>query len=351
MYGNKTNIGVYKTIWKDIFRNTMREVLFRLFCHHAQSEKPNILLFCTRRSGLTWLLNTMAAHPGMRYVGRPFDTLHRSRWRYHLPKPSGFKTSFNKFDQRIFIHYEAKEERKFHDLAESIIFAKKHIYPTLNYKMPYFQRKTDRVVFQLTNVTAMIEYFSQNFKCDIGILIRHPISNAISVINMGWPPECNWFLDNEYFVDAHLSPYQVDIARQIMKNGSEIEQHVLDWTLKMMVPIQAWNSGIHEDWLMLSYEQIIYNPDLVLESISKCFDLPYIDSMRAQIKNPSRTVTRSTVFHIENQNINYLLGKWKKIVNEKEEKELLQIPYEFGIEAYQYGKLLPRQPYLLGRCS
>ena len=209
-----------------------REMVFRAVCRHRQGPRPNILLFCTRRGGSTWVLNTVAAHPGMRYVGRPFMTVLSSRWRNRMPdlKKSGGYTG-NKTLRQI-IHFEGQDEKKFQKAASNIIDAKWHVYPSINFRAPYFNRKTDRVIFQMTSGLPLVQWFEGNFNVQVAYLIRHPIPNALSIIHAGWEPECFEFLENQYFVETYLTPSQVDLAKRIESGDDLLARHVLDWCLK-----------------------------------------------------------------------------------------------------------------------
>ena len=105
------------------FNLALRELLFRTTCRHRQGETPNILLYCTPRSGSTWILNTVAAHPGLRYVGRPFMTALRSRWRHAIPDPAPTTGTDATPCFGNFIHYEGDTLARFERFARKIVEA------------------------------------------------------------------------------------------------------------------------------------------------------------------------------------------------------------------------------------
>jgi len=275
----------------------LREIAFRTLCRHQQGDKPNILLYCSRRGGSTWLLNTLAAHPGMRYVGRPFLTILRSRWRNRLPDLASAAGYDGNHQFRQIVHFTGNSELQFRKLARDIIESRIHIYPSLAFREPYFHRNTDRIVFQMTSGMPLIGWFDRQFTVNTAILFRHPIPTALSIMRENDPPECNDFLLHPWFIETHLNQEQYNLARWIMDSGSPREQHVLDWTLKMLVPYQAILSGDHPDWLTLTYEQTVINPELVIRNISYQFALPNMEKMTrtgpAALSNSHRFHRRS----------------------------------------------------------
>ncbi|MDY7108276.1 MAG: sulfotransferase, partial [Planctomycetota bacterium] len=302
------------------WRLLAREMLFRILCRHRQGARPNILLHCMPRSGSTWVLNTVAAHPGLRYVGRPFMTALRSRWRGRIPdlgQTSGDETG-HAFGH--FIHFEGDELRRFEDFARRIVMARWHIYPTLRFRAPYFHRRTDRVIFQVHTICAMIEWFHERFPVNTAIILRHPIPNALSVMREPWAAEGADFLAHRWFVDTHLTGPQVDLGRRILAGGSELERQVLDWSLRMLVPIRAFERGGHEDWLLLTYEQMILEPEKTVRVISRTLDLPDVDAMMRQMKRPSATITPSTASRMNDSE--YLLRRWRDRIGEDEERRV-----------------------------
>lgn len=123
--------------------NTTRELLFRSICRHRQGPAPNILLYCSRRGGSTWVLDTLSANPGMRSVGRPFWTLPHTRHRHRLPNlnSAAGDTSGHQFHQ--IVHFEGLDEMRFAVLADQLIRGEIEVYPSLNFRAPFFNRVTN----------------------------------------------------------------------------------------------------------------------------------------------------------------------------------------------------------------
>ena len=340
------------SVFKEKVKLVAREAIFRTICRHEQGSRPNILLFCSRRGGSTWVLNTIAAHPGMRYVGRPFMTVLNSRWANKIPdlKKAGGYTGSRTLRQ--IIHFEGQDELKVREAAKNIIDAKWHVYPTINYRAPYFHRQTDRVIFQMTSGLPLINWFESNFHVQIAYLVRHPIPTALSIMNAGWGPECFEFLENNYFVETYLTDRQIDFARKIEQSDDLFARHVLDWCLKNLVPLRQVASGKASNWLLFSYEDLVLRPVELLHNIAPALDLEDVESMLEQVQRPSRTVTSSTADRVED--VSYLLRRWRlpmhpeqPTISADREHELMKILDVFDLDVYVTGRDEPASPFLL----
>jgi hypothetical protein len=318
---------------------TAREMAFRLLCRHRQGPKPNILLHCMPRSGSTWILNTVSAHPGMRYIGRPFMTALNSRWRGTIPDLADTYNDGPDHDMGHYIHFEGDTLRQFEAFARRIVTAQWHIYPTLHFRSPYFNRKTDRVILQVHTIFAMCEWFPETFPVQTALLLRHPIPNALSIIARNWRDEAAAYLHNPWFVETHLTGLQVDLGREVLRDGTPLERHVLDWSLRTLVPLRAIQSGKHDDWLLLTYEQTALESERMVRVMSQRWDLPDVDAMLRQVRLPSRTVSADTVEKVSDTD--YLLRRWRSKIDEQEERRIMRIPQAMGIEVYVPGETMP----------
>lgn len=331
---------------RERWKLTAYEMAFRLLCRHRQGPRRNILLFCTRRGGSTWIMNSLAAHPAMRYVGRPFMVALYSRWRHELPDLAAAAQYDGDYVFECFVQFEGDAEARFRQFARRIVVGERHICPTLNFRAPYFHRVTDRVVFQMTNETALIEWFDEYFPADTFVLLRHPIPNALSIMTRKWRHECGDFLNHRRFVETHLTAEQVDLARRVVQDGSALAKHVLDWSLKMLVPVRAIESGRHSNWLVMTYEQAVLEPDRVVEIIARRLDFSDTNAMREQIQRPSRTIAADTTDRVDDPN--YLITRWRRNIDHREEEQLMRIPAAFGIEVYTPGRDVAADQYLHG---
>lgn len=329
---------------------TAREMLFRAVCQHRQGERRNILAYCSRRSGSTWLTNTIAAHSGCRYVGKMLLAAQGSRWRRQIPnlnRAAGYEGSKR---LRQVVGFENEDLAHFESFCRNVIDCRYHLYPTLNFSAPYFHRVTDRVVFKMTTGMPMIEWFHRTFPVMTVVLVRHPVSTSLSVmersrtLGLGWEPEPEEFLVHQGYVRANLTGEQTDFAWSIVRHGSLLERHILDWALKYLIPIKALASGRHPDWLMLTYEEMTVYPEEVVRLISERLELPDVASMLAQIRRPSRNVTANTANHVADPD--YLIRRWRQRVSREDETRAFEILSHFGINIYEPGRDFAQEKFL-----
>lgn len=326
-----------------VYGLTLREALFRLICSHRRGDKPNIILFCTRRSGSTWILNTLSAHTGMRYVGKPFLQAMNSRHKSQLPSLTHAADNQTDYDFEQFVGFSENDLFVFDAFARKLLLAEIEVYPTLRLFSNYFHRKTDRVVFQVTNAIAMAERLDDELLVQSAFLMRHPISNALSIIRAGWRDECLDFLLHKDFRDGVLTGKQVDLSRRIVDKGNEMERHVLDWCFKNMLPLRAIDAGRRENWLILTYEQTVLDPEQTVHRMAKHFGLTDLNSMLAQIKLPSASVSNNTTHKTHDKD--FLIGRWQKQVEPNHQVKLFKILEALGIDAYTYGSLTATNRY------
>lgn len=289
------------------------------------------------------MMNTMAAHPGCRYVGRPFLTLLLSRHRRRVPSFARHGKLYDEGKLTQIVSIPDGEEQEFRALAGDIIEGRIEVYPSVNFRAPYFHRVTNRVVLQMTSGGSLIEWFDEHFDVMSGILLRHPISNALSIMARGWSSHANEYLDDIRFVDTQLTGHQVDLARGIMANGSELARHVLDWALKLLVPLRAFETGHHPSWMAWTYEETVEHPEAMVRLIAGHFQFTEVEPMLQQARRASRTATRSTVGRLDDKQ--YVLSRWRRKVGHEEEARLLDIPAAFGLRVYRPGRDGPSRKY------
>lgn len=261
-----------------------REILFKLYCTHRQGEKKNIFLFANRRSGSTWILNTIAQEKGMRYMGRPLQAMNHGRHKSLLP-PSAKK------DPIIFL--EENDLKVFKKSMTKLANAEIDPYPYLNFRTSWFKRMTSRVVYQMTAAIPMIEWFTKEIPATSIWLHRHPIPNALSIQNLKWPHRLQSFLDCSAFIDVFLNGHQVDLIKNIInESGSKnnLAAHTLECCLWSLGPIQSLIAGSNQ-WRPFSYESFTTNLEPTLNELIKTCELENHASILAQAKKPSRNIS------------------------------------------------------------
>jgi len=110
-----------------------------------------------------------------------------------------------------------------------------------------------------------------------------------------------------------------------------------------MLPLRAIDAGHKQNWLILTYEQTVLDPEHTLHRMAKHFGLTDLNSMLAQIQLPSATVADNTTRMLFDKD--FLIGRCQKQVKPDHEAKLFKIIEAFGIDAYTYGSLTATNRY------
>jgi len=314
---------------------TLREFAFRVICRHRQGSKPNILLYCNRRGGSTWLLNAIAHEPGLRYVGRPFTTLPRTRHRHRLAATMRRRIEESRGH---LLSIRPEEEEHFRPLAAEIVSGATEVHPSLALRASYFQRHTDRMSLQMTTAGPLLDWFSTLPVVSV-VLLRHPIPTALSIERSGWPPRLAAFLKDEALVETHLSGAQIDLIRRLEREGASLPRHVAEIALQLALPYRR-HLEVPDTIHLTSYEELIVDPRDTLGMLGSRLDLEAVERVHSSIAKPSRTIDGDTRKRLDEPA--FLLRRWRHSVSVAEECDLLQIAATLGFDAYVPGEDLPR---------
>ncbi len=315
---------------KEIPKSLIKCMIARIFNIHKKGTQKDIFIFGTRRSGTTWLMELIGSQPGIRYSAEP---LYVPRWNYHKNKLP--KNPYSKF-----INMNKREEKLLIGYFQSILNGSINVSPPWKIFNSDYSFFTNRHVVKICNGLSLINWFENNFDIYIVYLLRHPISTSLSIINQEWPDTADAFLNNEFFNKNYLDKKQIEFARAIKRRGSGLYCLILEWCLENMVPLRSIQ-GRSKDWIVLTYEELVMNPEKVIDILCEKLDLEDKNKIKKKIFQPSMSVDKLTHQHIESKNNEYLLKRWKDRVSEREERQVFKILKRFGIDAYNYGDFMP----------
>ena len=115
----------------------------------------------------------------------------------------------------------------------------------------------------------------------------------------------------------------------------------------MGVPLQQMT----DDWVVASYEQLVLEPEPVLEALARKLELPEPHLMHTQLRSASNSTYKSdekTQKLLDNaQERHHLVNKWQSKVTQEEEERAMEILGVFGIDAYTVGDVLPHKRFWL----
>jgi len=196
---------------------------------------------------------------------------------------------------------------------------------------------TSRIVFKIIHGgEAYINWFKETFNGRIVYLLRHPIPVTLSRQVL---PRLHAFLNSEY---RHcFTEEQLDYARSVVETGDKFEQGILLWCLQNGVALQQ----VREDWTIVTYEQLVLEPEPVINLLADRLDLPAPEKMTGRLTKPSGSSTRETKESIQGAlrlpNRQWLVEKWLDKVTEAQRKSTQEMLEVFRLDVYSGDSVLP----------
>ena len=293
---------------------------------HRPDGRPNVFLFSTPRSGSTWLMELIWSQPGFKYCNQPlslFNPLVREhlgidRWEA-LYEPSSVATF----------------ERYFRDICDGRIR-----FSNPNPLRGHYRPVTHRIVFkEIHGCADRINWFRDTFDSRVAYLLRHPIAVAISSERF---PLLDAFLETGY--REHFSDDQLAFAARIASSGTPLERGVLSWCLQNSVPLRQAT----EDWAVVTYEQLVVDPEPVIYELATKLGLPEPDRMRDALAVPSVNVkiksneeTQHLLYETSAERRPDLVDKWRRKVDTDQEARAMDIVGAFELDVYTRGEVFP----------
>jgi hypothetical protein len=311
--------------WGDV-ADTLKEAARSVASVHRPDGRPNVFVFTTPRSGSTWLTELLCSQPGYKDIDEPDDIRYR-----HVRKHLGISdwvTLCNQSSEPLLRRY-----------FDAFCSGKLHFMdPWPSFKR--FRPVTKGIVFKLLHCGEdRISWFRDTFNGRVVLLLRHPIPVTLSREVF---PRLEAFLDSDY--RRHFTREQLAFAREVIDSGSRLERGVLDWTLQNAVPLKQ----AEPDWIILTYEQLLLDPEPCIERLASELSLPDPELMRRSVAVPSSTVRKSdratarVLSGPESEDKKrWLLEKWRSKVNSADEARAMRILQVFDVDAYVAGSPLP----------
>lgn len=316
--------------------------------HLHTDKKKDVLTFTTARSGSTLINEMIATQPG-------FKPIHRSLFDFRDDVARKELARYGLFGWEDF--YDDANLQKVADYIDGFRKGK------IRSSDPIFFRNHWRVVTQRLVCKALnafedrMEWFREHLGFAIIYLVRHPIPVSLSRATL---PRLELMLTSRY--RDHFTTAQLKLADHLLMNGTKMQKAVLDWSLQNSVCLQQ----MRPEWLMISYEQLVLDPDNVIRQLSNRLQLAAPDKMADQLFKPSRSTALSdakTQKILEQGSLNaqgqekgqendqarkqYLIERWRKKIDRGEEERLMDIVRQFDIDAYRFDSVRPDSKYWL----
>lgn len=325
----KTNDLVLSTYY------TYKGIITKIFNSHKQ-KKRDVLILSSPRSGSTWLMELLSYEKYTKYVDEPLskDIIDIKNF---LPMKTWWNyLSLDNTESKILKNYFNND-----DIIRC--FGPANI---LKKNYSYF---TNRRILKVIRANALIEWFENEFDFNIIYLVRHPISQSLSCMARKHHCEIPEYLENKKFKKKVLTKKQIEHSKKVLKSELKLEKYVTEWCLDNIVPLNYIKENKKNKIFVLSYEELVLKTERILKLINDLYDFSDYEIMLKKIKNPSK-VTNSSTLKTKNKIIegdrSFLISKWRKEVNKKYEKKLMEIPKLFNINSYSFGEYIAKTNFL-----
>jgi len=306
--------------------------LNRFTNYHKKGAKKNIFVFSMPRSGSTWLQELIWTQKGVKYCNEPLNI--RDEKIRELSRITSWEELYNKRNKDKLIQY-----------------FKNHCDDKIKWMNPNPLRKnhnffTDRMVFKIINGGEyLINEISDSCNGKVVYLIRHPVPVALSrKVLPRLDVLCSKNVLGQFAYDLQ------DVAFKILKNDDFLEKAILSWCIQNKIALDQKR----DDWLIITYEQLVVESRPIIDKLVKELDLEDPDKIFNQLNIPSRVTVQSgkekshKIKNKENSESRDFIELWRSKVDSKKEAELFKIIDLFGLgDIYQEGSSYPTTKYLI----
>lgn len=314
----------------------MKGAVKHLLTVHRQGSEPNIVIVSTARSGTTWLAELLATQGRFKIVNEPCnlrvpvvrDNLGIDSW-HELFLPEN-KSRIARY-LRGFIEGRDTDRRFKRETPFS----------------EFWHPVTDRVLFKILFAGEDdVDWLRTQLGAHLVLLLRHPIPVSLSRTEF---PRLTSFLAPPYA--ANFTPAQLSLAANVIDSGDVFQVAVLDWCLQNVPPLRQ----VRKEWIVLSYEQLVLEPEKVIEYLAERLALSDPQRILARLYKASASTgksqadSRQVLLNPEElmKNRQWLVDKWRKRVTAEQEDAAFRILERFDVRYYVRGCSLPAAQFLV----
>lgn len=327
-----------------LIREGLREVLTRMSIHRTKPGEKDIILLSSGRSGSTLLMESLSAEPGLRFVNEPFS-------RKHLAQTS--LAQHEKFGEVLF-------DKKFLSLTEEErdgIDKYMADYSQIRRAGPYnpfkssFHIKSDRLLFKVLKMNMVLDYFLDKAEqYEFLWLVRHPGPTILSSLPMRVrynAIDLEKYYQEDSFREHYLTEEQVSLMKKIHTSGTEQQVWAAEWAIDHLVSFLHFKESNAANLFLVSYEQLVVNPELVTRKLADRFGLRRTDLVLKELKIPSASTRTEVVKEYVDFNANKKIEAWRKKSAPGYEAVIFDVIESFGIDLYSRGRDILNEEYLI----
>lgn len=291
---------------------------------HVPGDEPDVLLFATPRGGSTWLAELIASQPGFKVYNEPFD-VRKAEVRRLIALSDWDGLYAPDADEALVSYLRRVQEGRIHD---------GDLPPRRGRS---FRWRTHRIVFKILHAGHdRVGRLADALSARPVILIRHPI--AVSLSRKALPRlEALWRRAQR----SGVLPSLHDDLEAILHRGTHLERGVLDWCLQTLFTLRQRRP----EWPLVTYEQLVLEPEPVLRTLAHQLALPRQEWMLAMlteasaVRHKSDAETRALLADASKRE--RLVAKWRAHVGADEEARAMRILERFELDLYRPGASHP----------
>jgi hypothetical protein len=315
--------------------NLMRSIRFALRTVanvHRPGDLPDIFLFATPRGGSTWLMEILASQAGMKYYDEPLNPRRDyagvaiSAWEQLMPDTGD--------PERIVAFLQELQANK-HGELNITPFGRYHRF------------LTNRIVFKIHEIEFLMKLVAQRCNGQIIYLLRHPIATSISRKVL---PRLDLFLRSEHYAQLIGDSTRLREIRAIGSKGSQLQKAIVSWCFENFDALRAPRF----DGLMVTYEELVLNPEDCSTLLAERFRLPDRAAMLLAFERPAKNIAmshRQTIDVMQRSEVRArrlgLVTKWQSLVTPEQQQQAAQALELFSIDAYDAWQPLAKPDLLL----
>ena len=292
-----------------------------------KKKQKLILQYASRRGGSTLLAQVLATEKGVGFVDQPFDL-----WKPESKRGVIIKEHLPDKAMSQFFELSTDERQQIKYYLNKIY---KHQLTSLS-----SEKKAKQYVLKIVNAHGLIDELPTMVPSQTVALVRHPCSQALSVVRNKWGTCEEPFLRSEKWSSTYLSAEQIKVGLSVSQNGTYLEKAILNWCLEWHYPLKHAKSN----FLLLHYEKMILDP---VGFVDQLFDyVGYVQKNKAVevISKPSQSSafsSQETLEKIKSGAKETLLSSWRNKMTADEMSAAQRLLDVFEVTAYSTNSDIP----------
>lgn len=298
------------------------------------NKRDDLYIFSTGRSGSTWLMELLSYDSKTRFVNEPFGIKFIQN--SILNEKSQLKDHFRK------VRFYSMPEK---EITRKYITDPKHtkICGPYNIFKGNYHFITHKRLFKILHLNPVLNELFEIIDPNPNVfLIRHPVPNILSIMK-SYPLDIESFLKSKAILSL-LNSSQSEMIKSIIRRGTIYEKWAIQWSLDQLVPFQLVKNGKLNT---ISYEQLVVEPNPVLDYLEKHFNLNNVDKIRSHLKDPSASTSYNKINFIKSASNREKISKWRQKVNQSIIEDIFSIIENFEIDYYSKHSDMPVEKYII----